>query len=134
MTPYNFRFSGVGSATTPVILVTSTGRTGTSTKGPVMSVNSFGSRDSLAVGGVDYEVYRLDQVSTAVPLPYSLRVLLENLLRNEDGRVVTAEQVEALREWTPQSPPEREIQYTPELQATTAPELHAARRPASALS
>ncbi|MFI8694274.1 aconitate hydratase [Dietzia maris] len=78
-----------------------------------MSVNSFGSRDSLAVGGVDYEVYRLDQVSTAVPLPYSLKVLLENLLRNEDGRVVTAEQVEALREWTPQSPPEREIQYTP---------------------
>ena len=72
MTPYNFLPTGVWSAVSPVILVTSTGRTGTSTKGPVMSVNSFGSRDSLAVGGVDYEVYRLDQVSTAVPLPLSL--------------------------------------------------------------
>ena len=61
-----------------------------------MSVNSFDSRDSLTVGGVDYEVYRLDQVSTAVPLPYSLKVLLENLLRNEDGRVVTAEQVDVV--------------------------------------
>ncbi|KAA0918957.1 aconitate hydratase [Dietzia sp. ANT_WB102] len=78
-----------------------------------MSVNSFNSRDSLTVGGVDYEVYRLDRVSTAVTLPYSLKILLENLLRNEDGRVVTAEQVDALREWTPQTVPEREIQYTP---------------------
>ena len=78
-----------------------------------MSVDSFNSRDALAVGGVDYEIYRLDRVSTEVPLPYSLKILLENLLRNEDGRVVTAEQVEALRQWNPRNQVDREIQYTP---------------------
>ena len=78
-----------------------------------MSVDSFSSRDALAVGGVDYEIYRLDRVSTEVPLPYSLKILLENLLRNEDGRVVTAEQVEALRQWNPRHQVDREIQYTP---------------------
>ena len=79
----------------------------------MMSSDSFGARDLMTVGGTDYEIYRLDRVSTAARLPYSLKVLLENLLRNEDGRVVTAEQIEALRAWTPESVPEREIQYTP---------------------
>lgn len=78
-----------------------------------MSANSFSTRDSLTVGDTVYEIYRLDQISTAAQLPYSLKVMLENLLRNEDGRVVTAEQVEALRAWTPRAAGNREIQYTP---------------------
>ena len=58
-----------------------------------MSLNSFGARDRLVVDGERYEIFRLDRVQTAHRLPYSLKVLLENLLRNEDGRLVTGEQV-----------------------------------------
>ena len=75
--------------------------------------NSFDSRDTLTVGGTHYEIYRLDKAPTDVRLPYSLKVLLENLLRNEDGRLVTKAQIDALRKWTPATAPEDEIQYTP---------------------
>ncbi len=78
-----------------------------------MSSNSFGTRDSLQVDDTSYQIYRLDRVKTAHRLPYSLKVLLENLLRNEDGRLVTAEQIQALADWDPQGTQPREIQYTP---------------------
>lgn len=78
-----------------------------------MSTNSFDTRDQLRVGDTDYEIFRLDKVETASRLPYSLKVLLENLLRNEDGRLVTPEQIDALLHWTPGDTSEREIQYSP---------------------
>ncbi len=78
-----------------------------------MSNNSFGSRDQLLVDGTTYQIHRLDRVKTAHRLPYSLKVLLENLLRNEDGHLVTREQVQALADWQPHATEQREIQYTP---------------------
>ncbi|QGU04324.1 aconitate hydratase [Corynebacterium comes] len=78
-----------------------------------MSSNSFDTRDQLRVGDTDYEIFRLDKLETASRLPYSLKVLLENLLRNEDGRLVTPEQIDALLHWTPGDTSEREIQYSP---------------------
>lgn len=82
-----------------------------------MSLNSFGARAILSVGGNDYEIYRLDSldkqgISTA-HLPFSLRILLENLLRTEDGRNVTKEEVRALAAWNKTSKPEKEIAFTP---------------------
>ncbi|NLG46395.1 aconitate hydratase [Gordonia sp. (in: high G+C Gram-positive bacteria)] len=78
-----------------------------------MTTNSFASRDQLDVGGTRYEVHRIDRIVGSARLPYSLKVLLENLLRNEDGTVVTAAQVEAVRDWDPTSEQNPEIQYTP---------------------
>lgn len=78
-----------------------------------MTSNSFGARDKLTVGGTTYEIYRIDRVKGSSRLPYSLKVLLENLLRNEDGRLVTAEQVHALEQWDPKAAANAEIQYTP---------------------
>ncbi|MBM7368469.1 aconitate hydratase [Gordonia hydrophobica] len=78
-----------------------------------MTTNSFASRDQLAVGTKNYEIHRLDRIDGSARLPYSLKVLLENLLRNEDGTVVTSAQVEALRDWDPTSEQNPEIQYTP---------------------
>ncbi|MGY0620237.1 aconitate hydratase [Lysobacter sp. A378] len=75
--------------------------------------NSFGAQDTLTVGDDKYEIFRLDAVEGSHRLPYSLKVLLENLLRNEDGRLVTAEQVTALAAWDPQATSDTEIQYTP---------------------
>ncbi|MGC0144788.1 aconitate hydratase [Pseudactinotalea sp. Z1732] len=79
------------------------------------TANSFGARDQLRVGEVQYQIHRLDAVEGAERLPYSLKVLLENLLRNEDGRVVTAEQVQAMLAWDPQAGAQdsAEIQFTP---------------------
>ncbi|WP_284230417.1 aconitate hydratase [Arenivirga flava] len=77
------------------------------------TVNSFGAKDTLAVGGTDYEVYRIDRVPGYEKLPYSLKVLLENLLRTEDGANVTKAQIEALGAWVPQADPDTEIQFTP---------------------
>src|SRR5579872_7304441 len=82
-----------------------------------MSANSFGSRSSLRVGDKDYEIYRLDaldqqNISTR-HLPYSLRILLENLLRTEDGRNVTKEEILALAKWSGKSKSEKEIAFTP---------------------
>src|SRR5580692_10028797 len=78
-----------------------------------MTVNSFGSRAPLAVGGKQYEIYRLDAVEGSATLPFSLKVLLENLLRNEDGVNITAAQITALGEWDASKEPDTEIQFTP---------------------
>jgi aconitate hydratase len=76
--------------------------------------DSFGSRDVLAVGGSEFVVHRLDRLGArAARLPFSLKVLLENLLRREDGRQVTRQHVEALLGWEPTRPPEREIPFMP---------------------
>jgi aconitate hydratase len=78
-----------------------------------MTANSFDAHDQLRVGDATYEVFRLDRVAGAGRLPYSLKVLLENLLRNEDGRLVSAEQVSALGGWDPTAETNPEIQFTP---------------------
>lgn len=78
-----------------------------------MTSNSFGSNGKLTVDDIAYRIHRLDQINTAHRLPYSLKVLLENLLRNEDGRLVTAEQIRSLANWQPQAMQQREIQFTP---------------------
>src|SRR3954451_6296722 len=78
-----------------------------------MSDNSFDARATLSVGGRDVTIYRLDAVEGSARLPYSLKVLLENLLRNEDGHNVTADQVRALAGWNADAEPDTEIQYTP---------------------
>ena len=77
------------------------------------SLDSFGARGTLDVGGTSYDVFRLSAVQGAADLPYSLKVLLENLLRTEDGANTTAEQVRALAAWDPQAEPDTEIQFTP---------------------
>jgi aconitate hydratase len=77
------------------------------------SVNSFGARDTLKVGDNSYEIYRLDAVSGNEKLPYSLKVLAENLLRTEDGANITEDHVRAIAEWDPQAYPSIEIQFTP---------------------
>ena len=77
------------------------------------AVNSFGSKDTLTVGSTDYEVFRIDTVAGHEKLPFSLKVLLENLLRTEDGANVTKEQIEALGGWVPTAEPDTEIQFTP---------------------
>jgi len=77
------------------------------------AVNSFDSRDTLSVGGTDYEVFRVDKVAGHDKLPFSLKVLLENLLRTEDGANVTRAQIEALGSWEPTAEPDTEIQFTP---------------------
>src|SRR6516225_12201470 len=78
-----------------------------------MTANSFGSRAALQVAGERYEIYRLDAVEGSAILPFSLKILLENLLRNEDGANITAEQVTALGSWDPDKEPDTEIQFTP---------------------
>jgi aconitate hydratase len=78
-----------------------------------MTGNSFGSAADLAVGGARYQIHRLDAVPGAGDLPYSLKILLENLLRTEDGLNVTADHVNALARWEPTAEPDTEIQFTP---------------------
>src|SRR4051794_20667376 len=78
-----------------------------------MSNNSFDARATLTVGGRDLTIYRLDAVEGSERLPFSLKVLLENVLRNEDGHNVTADQVRAIAAWNPDAEPDTEIQYTP---------------------
>jgi aconitate hydratase len=80
---------------------------------PTMTANSFGSRATLEAGGATHEIYRLDAVPGSETLPYSLKVLLENLLRNEDGKNITKEHVTALASWDPKAEPDTEIQFTP---------------------
>ena len=75
-----------------------------------MTANSFGSRAALQVAGTQHEIYRLDAVEGSGSLPYSLKILLENLLRNEDGANITASQVTALAGWDPAREPDTEIQ------------------------
>jgi len=77
--------------------------------------DSFGARSTLAVGKDEFEIYRLDAVSEGhvEKLPYSLKILLENLLRHEDGRDVTREDIIALANWDPKAAPSTEISFTP---------------------
>ncbi len=77
------------------------------------SVNSFAARGTLPVGDGEYQIYRLDAVPGIERLPYSLKVLAENLLRNEDATNITGDHIEAIANWDPQGKPSIEIQYTP---------------------
>lgn len=77
------------------------------------SLNTFASRSTLDVDGRDYEIYRLDAVPGLERLPYSLKVLAENLLRTEDGANITADHMRALAAWDPAAEPDTEIQFTP---------------------
>ena len=77
------------------------------------SLNTFASRSTLDVDGRDYEIYRLDAVPGLERLPYSLKVLAENLLRTEDGANITADHVRTLAAWDPAAEPDTEIQFTP---------------------
>ncbi|NKQ52594.1 aconitate hydratase AcnA [Amycolatopsis sp. K13G38] len=77
------------------------------------SKDSFGARDTLKVGDASYEVFRLDKVQGSARLPYSLKILLENLLRTEDGANITAEHIRALGNWDAGADPSIEIQFTP---------------------
>ncbi len=76
--------------------------------------DSFGARKPLKVGASTYQIYRLDAVKGPVDtLPYTLKILLENLLRHEDGENITAEDINALANWDPKAEPDREISFTP---------------------
>jgi aconitate hydratase len=76
--------------------------------------DSFGARKALAVRSTTYEIYRLDAVKGAVDtLPYTLKILLENLLRFEDGENITAADITALANWDAKAEPDREISFTP---------------------
>jgi aconitate hydratase len=81
------------------------------------SVDSFGAKATLDVAGRQYEIYRLDAVTgdglDVASLPYSLKVLLENLLRTEDGVNITADDIRAVAGWDANAEPSTEIQYTP---------------------
>jgi aconitate hydratase len=81
------------------------------------ATNSFGTRDKLNVGAQSFDIYRLEHLErqssgTMARLPFSLRILLENLLRNEDARFVHKEDIQALANWTPKAA-EKEIAYMP---------------------
>jgi aconitate hydratase len=78
-----------------------------------MTANSFGSRGTLKVGGTSYQIHRLDVVRGAARLPFSLKILLENQLRTEDGHNVTAAHIQALADWDPAAEPSTEIQFSP---------------------
>lgn len=77
------------------------------------SVNSFGAREQLTVGGSTHEIFRIDAVAGSDRLPFTHRILLENLLRTEDGANVTADHIAALGAWDPDAAPHEEIQFTP---------------------
>ncbi|WSE04563.1 aconitate hydratase AcnA [Streptomyces sp. NBC_01445] len=82
-------------------------------KETVVSANSFDARSTLRVGDESYEIFKLDKVEGSARLPYSLKVLLENLLRTEDGANITADHIRALGSWDSQAQPSQEIQFTP---------------------
>ncbi|MEJ2688238.1 MAG: aconitate hydratase, partial [Gammaproteobacteria bacterium] len=78
--------------------------------------DSFSARGTLAVGDRQYQIFRLSALadqSKVARLPYSLKILLENLLRHEDGRTVTGGDIEALVNWDPQAEPSKEIAFRP---------------------
>ncbi|AMM32552.1 Aconitase [Sinomonas atrocyanea] len=77
------------------------------------TVDSFGAKGVLNVGGTEYEIFRLNSVEGAESLPFSLKVLLENLLRTEDGANITADHIRALAGWDENAQPSTEIQFTP---------------------
>ena len=77
------------------------------------STDSFGARGTLTAGGAEHEIFRLSAVDGSQRLPFSLKILLENLLRTEDGANVTADHIRALAGWDPTAEPDTEIQFTP---------------------
>jgi aconitate hydratase len=80
-------------------------------------MNTFGSRSKLRAGNQEFEIYRLDALAkqgcSPQRLPFSMRILLENLLRTENGRSVTADDVRFLAAWNPLAVPDKEIAFTP---------------------
>ena len=78
-----------------------------------MSRNSFSAKKNLEVAGKSYEIFDISAIDGAATLPFSLKVLLENLLRTEDGANITAEHIKALASWDPSVEPDTEIQFTP---------------------
>ncbi|MFM1937564.1 MAG: aconitate hydratase [Actinomycetota bacterium] len=78
-----------------------------------MSKNSFDAQGTLEVAGKSYQIFDITKLPAATDLPFSLKILLENLLRTEDGANITAKQIEALASWNPDSQPDTEIQFTP---------------------
>jgi aconitate hydratase len=79
----------------------------------MMSKNSLGTKKNLTVGGKDFEIFDISAVEGAKSLPFSLKILLENLLRTEDGANITADHIKALAQWDPAVEPDTEIQFTP---------------------
>ena len=77
------------------------------------SLDTFGAKSQLSVGDASYEIYKIDKVEGHDRLPYSLKILLENLLRTEDGANITADHIRALGAWDPAADPSVEIQFTP---------------------
>src|SRR5205807_7645985 len=87
-----------------------------STRGVAMSENSFGARDTLAVGDRSFEIFRLDALQQrfdVARLPFSLKIVLEHLLRTEGNGSVTAADIEALASWDAKAQPSKEIAFTP---------------------
>jgi aconitate hydratase len=82
-------------------------------RSPQIKQNTFGARGSLEVGDRSYEVFRLSAVEGSGALPFSLKVLLENLLRTEDGANITDAHIRAVAAWDPDAEPDTEIQFTP---------------------
>src|SRR3954465_11971872 len=82
-------------------------------EGTAVSQDSFGAKGALEVGNSTYTIFRLGGIEGAADLPFSLKVLLENLLRTEDGANITADHIRALAGWDPQAEPDTEIQFTP---------------------
>ena len=78
-----------------------------------MSTNSFNAKRNLDVAGKSYEIFDITNIDGASNLPFSLKILLENLLRTEDGANITAEHIKALANWDEKSEPDTEIQFTP---------------------
>ena len=81
-----------------------------------MSANSFGAKAELDVGGRTYDIFRIDALQASFDvarLPFSLKILLENLLRNEDGEAIRAADIEALAKWNAKAEPSEEIAFTP---------------------
>ncbi len=78
-----------------------------------MSKNSLGRKRNLTVGGKDFEIFDINGIEGSADLPFSLKILLENLLRTEDGANITADHIKALAQWDPAIEPDTEIQFTP---------------------
>jgi len=78
-----------------------------------MSINSFNTKRNMTVLGESFEIFDISQIPSAQSLPFSLKILLENLLRTEDGANITAEQIRTLANWDPTAEPSTEIQFTP---------------------
>ena len=78
-----------------------------------MTINSFKAQRMLTVSGESYEIFDITKIDGAASLPFSLKVLLENLLRTEDGANITADHIKALAQWDPSVEPDTEIQFTP---------------------